>query len=312
MNENDQDLTKTAVKVRRDILAMSYRANSAHTGGALSVTDILVALYFSVLRLDPAKPGAPDRDRLIFSKAHDAKALYSVLARRGFFPTVLLEGYEADNGKLPGHTIRNCVPGVEISAGSLGHGLSVAAGMAWALKNQQARTELKNLKHDHSAFELQNTKRHPRVFAVLSDGECDEGSTWEAALFAGHHKLDNLTVVIDYNKLQGYGFTKNILTLEPFADKWAAFGFSVREVDGHSFAELIPALSGVPFESQKPSVVIAHTIKGIGGPKALINNVASQYKPPTAEELNELTGITPTPVQIQEHQKNRRNIPEHE
>jgi transketolase len=212
---SNTQLHAIAKQVRRDILSMSYRARSAHSGGAYSCVEILVALYFDVMRVFPKHAEDRRRDRLVFSKAHDAKALYGVLAERGFFPKKILEKYEVDDGILPGHSTRHCVPGIEVSAGALGHGLSMAAGMAWALK--------------HSA---------PRVFAVLSDGECDEGSTWEAALFTGHHKLNNLTVIIDYNKLQGYGFTKDVLNLEPFADKWKAFGFAVGEIDGHSFKEL--------------------------------------------------------------------------
>jgi transketolase len=209
----------------------------------------------------------PKRDRLIFSKAHDAKALYAVLAERGFFDKKVLEKYEIDDSVLPGHSTRHCVPGVEVSAGALGHGLSMAAGSAYALKNK-----------------LTNV---PRVFAILSDGECNEGSTWEAALFAGHHKLDNLTVVVDYNKLQGYGFTKDILQLEPFADKWKAFGWSTVEVDGHDFKQLIQKLSSVPLSKHKPSIIIAHTTKGLGGPRRHVGQVSSQYKPPTEEEYEE-------------------------
>lgn len=261
---NETHLKNIASAVRKNILLMSYRAKSAHSGGAYSCVEILVSLYFHIMSVYPKNPFDIRRDRLIFSKAHDAKALYAVLAERGFFPKKILERYEVDDCILPGHSTRHCVPGVEVSAGALGHGLSMAAGVAWAVKKR-------------------------RVFAILSDGECDEGSTWEAALFAGHHKLDNLTVIIDYNKLQGYGFTKDILDLEPFADKWRAFGFEVREVAGHSFKELIGALSSIPFKKDRPSVIIAHTIKGLGGPKRHVGQISSQYKPPTDEEFHELT-----------------------
>ncbi len=261
------NLERIAADVRKDILMMSYRANSAHTGGALSVVEILVSLYFSVMHVDPKHPEDPKRDRLIFSKAHDAKALYAVLAAKGYFLKKILEGYESDGGRLPGHSTRHCVPGVEVSAGSLGHGLPMAAGSAWAIK----------------------AKGH-RVFAILSDGECDEGSTWEAALFAAHNHLDNLTAIVDYNKLQGYGFTKDVLNLEPFVNKWTSFGWEVREVNGHDFTELIPVLATIPFMNNKPSVIIAHTIKGIGGVSKHMNQVSSQYKPPTREELEEVLG----------------------
>jgi transketolase len=262
------DLQEIVKKVRQDILFMSYHAKSAHMGGALSSVEILVSLYFSVMNVNPKHPSDPMRDRFVFSKGHDAKALYAVLAQRGYFPRSYYRGYECDNGKLPGHSTRGSVPGIEISAGSLGHGLSQAAGMAYGLT-------------------VKNVKK-PRVFAVLSDGECDEGSTWEAILFAGHHKLDNLTVIVDYNKLQGLGSTKDILNLEPLQDKFVSFGWSVREIDGHSIPACIRAFRSAPFTRGKPSVVIAHTIKGKGGPGYLVGSVASQYKSPTEEEYQKL------------------------
>lgn len=259
-------LEEISREVRKDIIKMSFRAKSAHTGGALSCVEILVALYFKIMKVFPKDPENPQRDRLIFSKAHDGKALYAVLCERGFFPKKILEGYESDGGKLPGHSTRHCIPGVEVSAGSLGHGLSMAAGMAYVGKQD---------------------KKKFRVFAVLSDGECDEGSTWEAILFAGHHKLDNLIVIVDYNKLQGYGFTKDILGLEPFASKFKSFGWEVKEIDGHNINKIIETLSKLPLKTDKPSVVIAHTIKGLGGVPSHINQISSQYKPPTQEEAHE-------------------------
>lgn len=315
---NDQHFIDIAKNVRRDILSMSYRAKSAHSGGAYSCVEILVSLYFNVMKVFPKDAENPNRDRLIFSKAHDAKALYAVLAQRGFFPKKILEKYEVDDGVLPGHSTRHCVPGVEISAGSLGHGLSMAAGVAYALKIKSIASDNKFFLDPLRASQL-HTSAHsrigdllstsvserekrsskklsslasssasPRVFAILSDGECDEGSTWEAAMFAGHHHLDNLTVIVDYNKLQGYGFTKDILDLEPFAEKWRAFGFAAKEVNGHLFKELIFTLSSLPFIKGKPSVVIAHTIKGLGGPKKHVGQISSQYKPPTEEEYKQV------------------------
>ena len=192
----------------------------------------MVALYFKILRVFPHKPDAPKRDRLVFSKAHDAKALYAVLAARGFFDPKILEGYEMNGGLLPGHATRHCVPGVEVTAGSLGHGLPMAVGMAYA-----GRVDRKNY----------------RVFAILSDGECDEGSTWEAALLAGQHKLDNLVAIVDYNKLQGCGYTKDVLDLEPFAKKWLSFNWEAKEIDGHNFTQILKTLSQLPFKSGKPS-----------------------------------------------------------
>lgn len=261
-----KDLIAIAKKVRKDIILMSLRAKSAHTGGALSMVEILVGLYFKIMKVFPKDSENGLRDRLIFSKAHDAKVLYAVLAARGFFDKKILEGYEMDGGLLPGHSTRHCVPGVEVSAGALGHGLSMAAGMAYTGKL------------DNKEF---------RVFAILSDGECDEGSTWEAILFAGHHKLDNLVVIVDYNKLQGYGFTKDVLDLEPLAVKWKSFRWEVKEINGHSFEEIIDIFNKTPFIKDKPSVVIAHTIKGLGGVEQHVNRVSSQYKPPTTEEAKE-------------------------
>lgn len=256
-------LQKVAREVRKDIMYMANRAKSAHVGGALSCVEILTALYFDIMRVDPKEPENPKNDRLIFSKAHDAKALYAVLCERGFFAKKVLDGYERDGGQLPGHSTRHCVPGVEASAGSLGHGLPIATGMAFIGKVDK--------------------KKH-KIFAILSDGECDEGSTWEAILFAGHHKLDNLIAIVDYNKLQGFGFTKDVLDLEPFADKWRSFGWEVREANGHDFADLIPVLRNVPLQKNKPTVILAHTIKGLGGVPLHVNQISSQYKPPSDEE----------------------------
>lgn len=261
-------LEKTGAEVRADILRMAYRAQSAHLGGALSVVDILVALYFQVLTVDPKNHLDPRRDRLVFSKAHDAKALFATLARRGFFPVRQLSRYEVDNAVLPGHSTRHCVPGVEASAGSLGHGLSIGTGLALAAKL---------------------AGRKFRSWVILSDGECDEGATWEAALFAAHHKLDNLTAIVDYNGLQGYGYVKEILNLEPFADKWRSFGWDVRTIDGHAYGEMVREFSSVPATSGRPTVFIAKTTKGLGGPPEYVNQVSSQYKPPSEADLDNLS-----------------------
>ena len=261
-----ESLKKLAKVAREDIIRMSLHAKSAHMGGSLSCVEILVALYFKIMNIFPKEPENQERDRLIFSKAHDAKALYATLAERGFFGRKILEGYELDGGRLPGHTTRHCVPGVEVSAGGLGHGLSMAAGMAYVGKQ------------DNRKF---------RVFTILSDGECDEGSTWEAILFAGHHGLDNLVAIVDYNKLQGFGFTKDVLDLEPFAAKWLSFGWEVKEINGHNFKEIVGILSKLPLKIGKPSVIIAHTIKGLGGVPIYMNKVSSQYRPPSEKEAKE-------------------------
>ncbi len=259
-------LEEQADQIRREIITMAYVMHSSHTGGSLSCVDLLTVLYFSVMKLNPHVPLDPERDRLIFSKAHDSKALYAVLAQRGFFNKRKLSTYER-NGGLPGHTTRQVVPGVEISGGSLGHGLSVAAGMAYAGKID---------------------KKTYRVFAILSDGECDEGSNWEAIHFAGHHRLSNLVAIVDYNKLQGFGRTTDVLDLEPFAKKWEAFGWGVIEADGHNMSEIEKTFKKIPFVVDKPSVLIAHTIKGYKGVKRHIDQVSSQYKSPTEEEYKKV------------------------
>lgn len=261
------NLEVIAREIRKQILKMGFEAQSAHVGGALSCVEILTTLYFKVMKIYPSDANHPQRDRLIFSKAHDAKALYATLAERGFFQKKILEGYEMNDGLLPGHSTRNCVPGVEVSAGSLGHGLPMAAGVAYVGNKD---------------------KKKYNVYAVLSDGECDEGTTWEAALFAAQHALSNLVVIIDYNKLQGFGRIEDVLSLEPFVMKWKSFGWGVKEVDGHNIIKLVKVFKKIPFIKDKPSVVIAHTIKGMGGVSKHLDNVSSQYKAPTKEEYDEL------------------------
>lgn len=263
---SDKTLEKHADQIRKYVITMAYNAKSAHTGGALSCVDLLAVLYFRILRVNPKTPLDPKRDRFIFSKAHDCKALYAVLAERGYFDKKILNSYETDGG-LPGHSTRQILPGVEVSAGSLGHGLSIACGMAYSGKID---------------------KKSYRVFTMISDGECDEGSTWEAILFAGHHRLDNLVAIVDYNKIQSYGRTEEILDLEPFSEKWRSFGWGVLEVDGHDIPEIEKALGKIPFTKNRPSVLLAHTIKGYKGVPKHVDQVSSHYKPPTEEEFKEV------------------------
>jgi transketolase len=232
-----------ALRIRAHVLRMVHRAKASHVGTCFSMTDLLAVLYGAVLRIDPAHPDWPDRDRFILSKGHGAAAIYATLAERGFFPIDWLDTYCCDGTRLAGHITHYGVPGVEMSSGSLGHGLSLACGMALAgLRGGQ----------DH------------RVFALLSDGECDEGSIWEAILFAPHHRLDNLVAVVDYNTIQSFGTVKEVLDLEPFAPKWQAFGWAVREVDGHDIDALLDVFQTIPFQPGRPSCVIAHTVKGKG------------------------------------------------
>ncbi|HET7459892.1 MAG TPA: transketolase [Longimicrobium sp.] len=236
------EIRALAWRLRRHTLEMTSRAGSSHVGTNFSMAEILAVLYSGVLRVDPARPDWPARDRFVVSKGHGAAAVYAVLAERGFFPLQELETFYANGSRLAGHVTKT-VPGVELSTGSLGHGLPVAAGMALAAKHDGTST---------------------RVFCLLSDGECDEGSNWEPILFAPQHRLDNLVVIVDYNKIQSLGSVAEVMELEPFADKWRAFRWAVREVDGHSVEALWEALHAVPAEAGRPTVVIAHTVKGKG------------------------------------------------
>jgi transketolase len=242
---------------------MISEAKTSHIGSCLSVADILAVLYGRVLNVDPKRPAWPDRDRLIMSKGHAAAVTYAAVAEAGFMPKERLAEYARNGGQLYGHVTHMGVPGIEMSSGSLGHGLPVGVGMALTGKRSDATW---------------------RVFVVMSDGECDEGSNWEAILFAGHHKLDNLTAVIDYNKIQSLDWVEKTLRLEPLADKFRAFGWSVREVDGHDVGALAAAFEAVPMEAGKPNAIIAHTVKG-KGVSWMEGKVLWHYRPPTADEL---------------------------
>jgi len=251
-----------AKAIRLRTLDMIGRARSSHVGGAFSMAEILAVLYGGVMRVDPARPDWPARDRFILSKGHATVAVYAALAERGFLDEAAVRSFYQNGTTLAGH-ITAGVPGVEVSTGSLGHGLSIACGMALASLR------------DGSPY---------RVFAVLSDGECDEGSTWEAALFAPGHALDTLTVVVDYNKIQSLGHVKDILPLEPFADKWRAFGWETREVDGHDPAALDAVLRPAPLTPGRPTCVIAHTVKG-KGVSFMEDRLIWHYRPPSPEEI---------------------------
>ncbi len=256
-------LRRMASAVRRDDLQIVHRAKMGHVGGELSAIDILVTLYFAVLRVDPRQPDHPDRDRFILSKGHSAVALYTTLAHRGFIPRDQLETFAQPLSSLNGHPDRNKVPGVETNTGPLGHGLPVAVGAALAAKLQDCSW---------------------RVFVLTGDGELQEGSNWEAAMAAAHYKLDNLTVIVDRNRLQQGDWTEQTMHLEPLADKWRAFGWSVAEVDGHHIGQLLEAFSRAPFEAGKPTCIIAHTHKG-QGVSLMRDKAAWHHKVPNAEEL---------------------------
>lgn len=257
-----RDSVLIAQSVRSDTLKMVNRANASHIGSCLSIADILAVLYGQILNIDPNNPKLPERDRLILSKGHSAAILYATLAECGFFPKEWLDNYCQDGSPLTGH-ISHHVPGVEVSTGSLGHGLPIGCGMALAGKREN---------------------QPYRVFVILSDGELDEGSNWEPILFAPHHQLDNLVVIVDYNKIQSFGTVKEILDLEPLADKWRAFRWAVREIDGHDHQQIEATLQSIPFEKGKPSVIIAHTTKG-KGVSFMENQLAWHYKSPNAEQL---------------------------
>jgi len=228
------------------------------------MADLLAVLYTCILRVDPSQPQWPDRDRLIVSKGHAAAAVWAVLAERGFFPMGWLDSFYQDGSHLAGH-VTSGVPGIEVSAGSLGHGLSVGCGMALAGRRSHTRY---------------------RVFVLLGDGECDEGSVWEAAMFAPHHKLDNLVAIVDYNKIQSFGTVEEVLNLEPLAGKWESFGWAVREIDGHDVNQIESVLASVPFEEGRPSCIIADTIKG-KGVSFMENLLAYHYKPPDDRQLRQ-------------------------
>ena len=256
-------LRKLASSIRRRDLQTVYGAGMGHVGGEMSATDILVTLYFAVLHIDPDRPDDPNRDRFILSKGHSALALYTTLAHRGFFPVEELATFVQPLSRLNGHPDRKKVPGVETNTGPLGHGLPVAVGAALASKLQGASW---------------------RAFALTGDGELQEGSNWEAAMSAAHYKLDNLTVIVDRNRLQQGDWTEETMQLEPLADKWRAFGWSVIEVDGHDIGQLLQTFSRVPFEVDKPNCIIAHTHKG-QGVSFMQDKAAWHHKVPNAEEL---------------------------
>ena len=254
-------LERYARNVRAHILRMAHAAQAPHTGSALSCADLLVALYWSALRSDPNAPEDPNRDRLILSKGHASTAQYAALAERGFFPKTVLEEYARDGGRLAEHAGPRCVPGIETATGSLGHGLAIGAGLALAAK-------------------LQRASYH--VFVIMSDGECYEGSVWEAALFASAQRLDNLIAIVDFNGWSA--MDRTAATLEPLAEKWRSFGWGAKEIDGHGFGQIVPALNSAPFEPGRPSMIVARTIKG-KGVSFMEDDLEWHYRPPSNDDL---------------------------
>jgi len=257
-----EGIKEIAKKVRRETLDLIYKAKTPHIGSSFSIIEILVALYFKYLRVSPDNSRNKDRDRFILSKGHGCPALYAVLARKGFLNSDIIEGFACNDGTLEEHPTFDLTKGIEFSTGSLGHGLSIGAGMAKAAK------------HDNNPY---------RIFVLLSDGETEAGFVWEATMFAAHHKLDNLIAIIDYNKIQALGRVKEIIDLEPFGEKWRSFGWGVREIDGHDFAQLFSAFEEIPFEQNKPSTIIAHTVKG-KGVSFMEDKLLWHYRCPDEEE----------------------------
>lgn len=255
------DLTRIAAELRAEVIRMSQRAGTAHLASALSCIDILVAAYWSVLKISPEQPADPNRDRLILSKGHAVSALYAALSHRGYFPVQELEKYNVDGGHLPEQPSPGCAPGVEWATGSLGHGLGVGLGMALASRIQE---------------------KPYRVIVVMSDGECNEGSVWEAAMFAPQHKVSNLLAIIDFNKWQATGRSEEIMSLQPLADKWRAFGWEAVEVNGHDHAALIKEMG--EFQADRPKAIIAHTVKG-KGVSFMEDDNNWHYRSPTADEV---------------------------
>lgn len=258
------ELTAKAKLVRRDIVSMVTEAKSGHPGGSLSATDILVTLYFAVMNVDPHAPHDPDRDRFVLSKGHAAPVLYATLAEKGYFSKEELMTLRKIDSRMQGHPDMKAIPGVDMSTGSLGQGLSAANGMALAAK-------------------IDGSSR--RVYAVLGDGELEEGQIWEAAMFAAHYKLDNLTAFVDFNGLQIDGPVSEIMSPLPIPEKWRAFGWNVLEIDGHDITAIYDAIQTAHTVKGKPTMIVATTVKGKG--VCDMENVVDWHgKAPSKEECD--------------------------
>ncbi|PYN81333.1 MAG: transketolase [Candidatus Rokuibacteriota bacterium] len=255
-------LETRARAVRAATVRMAHDGKTPHVGSALSCADILVALYFHAMRIDPQAPG--DQDVFVLSKGHGCMSYYATLAERGYFSPSVLATYARNGGALPEHPSPGSVPGITVATGSLGHGLPIAAGVALA-RGMDARPG--------------------RVYVLLSDGECNEGSVWEAAMFAAGRRLDRLVVIVDYNKLQAMGRSDEISALAPLADKWRSFGWGTREVDGHDMAALTRVLDALPLEDGRPSAIVAHTVKG-KGVSFMEDDTEWHYRSPSDADLD--------------------------
>jgi transketolase len=252
-----------ARQIRATSIQLAFDGKQGHLNGALSSVELLIALYYSFLRVWPDEPAHPDRDRLLFSKGHACKSLYAVLADRGFFPREWLADYACNDTHLASHPCRHALPLLEASSGSLGHGLGLATGMAYALRLDS---------------------NPARCVALLSDGECNEGSTWEAAMFAAARKLDSVLAIVDYNRVQSVGRTDDLTGGASFEAKFRAFGWAARSVDGHDLPEILAALADVPFEKDRPTAIIAHTKAG-AGVSFMEDQVLWHYRVPSPDEV---------------------------
>lgn len=255
----------TALNIRRNILRLIRAGEAGHVGGALSSVEIVTALYFNLLNIDPGKPKWPLRDRFVLSAGHKCLVLYAALAERGFFDASVLDTYGALDSPIPGHPNMHKLPGIETNTGALGHGLSIAGGMALGLRMDRSKS---------------------RVFVLMGDGELAEGSNWEAASAASMHRIDNILVFVDRNHLQISGRTVDVMSYEPLDERWRSFGWSVRIIDGHDFEAIIANANEIPFEKGKPSIIIADTIKSKGLSFAE-GKVSYHYWKATPEEMEQ-------------------------
>jgi len=266
--EEEMHLKRMALQIRKGVIRQIRAGIMGHVGGALSIAEILSCLYFKLMKVDPGDPSRRERDRFVLSAGHKCLALYAALAEKGFFDAAVLDTYGSLGSKLPGHPDMHKLPGIESNTGALGHGLSIAGGMALGLKMDGLDS---------------------KVYVIMGDGELAEGSNWEAASAASHHKLDNLLVFVDRNTLQISGRTVEVNSYEPLDKRWEAFGWSAREIDGHDVRQIVEHASAVPFEKGKPSVIIANTVKSKGLSFAE-DKVNYHYWKATHEELAKADG----------------------
>lgn len=260
--ENLEQYQLLAKKIRKRILEVICRTNSPHIGSCFSSVELLIGLYFNTLNVSPENPFNDKRDRFIMSKGHACAALFAVLTERGFISEEDFYTFATDGGVLEHHPDKDISKGIEMTSGSLGHSLSIGAGLALAAKQDS---------------------NDSRVYILMGDGDMNEGSVWEAVMFASQHKLNNLIAVIDYNKMQALGFTRDIINMDPLPDKWSSFGWEVKRINGHDFGEIVEAFASIPFSQTKPSVIIADTLKG-SGVSFMENKLLWHYRTPNGAE----------------------------